>query len=378
MDFNYLVVRPNWHVILIHYPLALLSLGLVIEIFSLFWRRGGFRRAGRWMILLGTLLAIPAITTGLYALANVVGGNDDMIWAQHRMHASLSGAQWSLLIHHMWWNIAGVGCFVAAVIVWLGGSDRFRRRLHWPLLLLAIAGGVCLICGAWHGGEMVYGRGLAVGMPTAALTTGGSRMERLRQAVPPLQLHLLLAGLTIAMAAAALGLSFRALAELRASRAKDEADMDNLPPFAPDERIIDALRGDAANQAEPASYPPARFWLLTVVLGLLTAAAGLWVMEIWNWEQLRRFWLDHHRELAHAAGGTSIIVLSLLLAAVTRWARRSGWLMGILSLLLVLAVAAQIWLGVLLAFDSMEGPVWRFNRPEPMARQSAMVEVSRR
>ncbi len=371
MDLNHLIVRPNWHVILIHYPLGLLSLGLVIEIFSVFWRRGGFRRAGRWMILLGTLLAIPTVTTGLFAMAQVVGGNDDMSWIQHRMQAPLSAAQWSLLVHHMWWNIAGVACFVLAVIVWLGGSDRFRRRLHWPLLLLAIAGGICLIAGAWHGGEMVYGHGLAVAGRTAPVSQQGSTLERLRQTFPPLQLHLLLAGLTIAMAAAALGLSFRSLAELRTAGAREKAEMEDLPAFAPDERIIDALRGTEQDRVPPAEYPPGRFWLLAALLGVVTAAAGLWVMNVWDWRELQRFWLDHHRELGHVAGGTSIIVLSLVLAAVTRWARRSGGILGILSLLLVLAVAAQIWLGVLLAFDSMQGPVWRFNPALPTTGQKA-------
>jgi uncharacterized membrane protein len=370
MDLSYLIVHPNWHVILIHYPLALLSLGLVIEVFSVFWRRGGFRKAGRWMLLLGTLLAIPAVTTGLYAMTKVIGGDDDMTWAQHRLQAPLNGAQWSLLIEHLWWNVGGVACFVFAAVVWLGGSDRFRRRLHWPLLLLAIAGGVCLVFGAWHGGEMVYAHGLAVGGTTATLGADGGAVKQLRHIVHPLQLHLLLAGLTFALAAAALGLSFRALAELRTASEHEEAEMQNMPTFAQDERIIEALRGDDGDQFAPAAYPPARFWLLAALLGILTAAAGLWIMQIWNWDHLQRFWLDNHRELAHAAGGTSIIVLSLLLAAATRWARRNGWLLGILSLLLVLAVAAQIWLGVLLAFDSMKGPVWRFNPPAATAATS--------
>lgn len=47
-------ISPNWHVILIHYPLGLLAVGILIEFFSfLGWRRSGFRTAGRWMILLG-------------------------------------------------------------------------------------------------------------------------------------------------------------------------------------------------------------------------------------------------------------------------------------------------------------------------------------
>ena len=36
-------IRPNWHVILIHYPLGLLVVGILIELFAFLWRRSGFR-----------------------------------------------------------------------------------------------------------------------------------------------------------------------------------------------------------------------------------------------------------------------------------------------------------------------------------------------
>src|SRR5687768_10037846 len=67
------LVNPNFHVILIHFPIGLLLTGTLIELFSfLGWRRSGFRIAGRWMILLGALLAIPTAFAGIYALSDVV------------------------------------------------------------------------------------------------------------------------------------------------------------------------------------------------------------------------------------------------------------------------------------------------------------------
>ena len=64
-------VNPNLHVILIHLPLALLFIGTLIELFAVvFWRRGQFRVAGRWMILIGALSAAPTATSGLYAMAD--------------------------------------------------------------------------------------------------------------------------------------------------------------------------------------------------------------------------------------------------------------------------------------------------------------------
>jgi len=387
------LIQPNWHVILIHYPLALLSLGILIELLSFFWRTGGLRTAGRWMILLGTLLCIPTVTTGIYAFRDVVGGHDGISWASRKAHAPLSAAQWHLLIEHLWWNVGGTVAFLLAVIIWIGSSNRWRNRLHWPLLVVLLIGMACLTFGAWHGGEMVYARGVAVAQvnPAAAgpaLDESAAEAQHgyaLEQIIPPMQLHLLLAGFTFALAAAALGLSYRSLAEWHAARSGQDQDLeehdDPLQAYRGvpehDERIVDALRGEESLPGgiiAPPKYPPARFWLLTLALGILTALAGLWMVEVisppqqwFSWADLQHEFLHSHRDAAHILFGSAIIVLSLILAVWTRWVRGSRWLLSLLSLLLVLAVAAQIWLGILLTFDSMRGSLIHFNPPAATA-----------
>ena len=64
-------INPNWHVLLIHYPLGVFVLGMVVELFSLLYRGTSLRAAGRWMILIGALSAVPTALTGIYAFANV-------------------------------------------------------------------------------------------------------------------------------------------------------------------------------------------------------------------------------------------------------------------------------------------------------------------
>src|SRR5205807_2675734 len=64
-------LNPNYHVILIHYPLGVFVLGVILEMFSFFWRKSSVRSAARWMILLGALLSIPAATSGIAALDEV-------------------------------------------------------------------------------------------------------------------------------------------------------------------------------------------------------------------------------------------------------------------------------------------------------------------
>ncbi len=371
-----ITIHPNWHAAFIHFPIGLLSIGVLIELFSFLWPRGSFRTAGRWMIGLGALLCIPAVTTGLYAFASVVGGTDDMTWAARKAASSLSGAQWHLIVEHLWWNVGGTAAFIIAVIVWIGSSNHWRDKLHWPLLVLVLIGMACLISGSWHGGEMVYAHGVAVtpaGKATIAAASaktasheGGDEAEKLKQEIDPLQVHTLLAGFLFALAAGSLGLSYRSLAELRSAQlqgidlddAQHAGGYQGVPEH--DERIIDALRGEEGVVIRPPQTPPARFWLLTVLVGIPTAISGLCVAEALSWQRITEEFNGAQRDAAHMVLGAGIIVLALILAAVTRWARRSGILLSLFSLLLIIAVAGQIWLGVLLTFDSMHGPLTRF------------------
>lgn len=362
------LIHPNYHVILIHFPLALLGLGIFIELFSFLWPRGSFRVAGRWMIVLGALLAIPAATAGIYAFRDVVGGTADMTWIEHKTTAPLSTNQWDHLTDHLWLNVAAVSIFLVAVIVWIGASDAWRRRLHWPILLILVIGMGLLTMGAWHGGEMVYVDGVAVahaGSPAEHTVehAAAARPHGIEKLIDPMQAHLILVGLTLAFAAAAIGLSFRSIAEAREALEPHptEIPVAQIPPVsaaeltapaASDDQIATALRGEVMLVLPPPHYPPARFWLLAVLLGLLAAVAGLWLAEAWTWAEIKET-LENSRDLAHGILGTSIIVLSLILAGIARWSRRSSAVLSVFTMLLILAVAAQIWMGVLLTFDGM-------------------------
>jgi hypothetical protein len=69
------------------------------------------------------------------------------------------------------------------------------------------------------------------------------------------------------------------------------------------------------------------------------------------------------RRLYHVISGGVIVFVPLLLALITRVSRRPKALLSLLSLVLLAAVALQVWLGVLLMFDTPDGPVTHFNRP---------------
>ena len=399
-------VNPNLHVALLHFPLALLIAGTLVELFSFLYRRHAFRAAGRWMIFLGALSGIPTAMSGVYALADVSlqtvpsaqpwdeAAADSTLW-QHPQRAQM-------MRDHVALQSWGVGVAVLAVVVWVGASDRWRARLHLPMLALLIIASGLTIAGSWHAGEAVYTYGVAVEteaatrpsmadmVEPATAPAGAGAAETTRQRIirraeyfaPPVQMHMIAAGVTVALAMASLALSFRA-----ANSLAPRTDADNIaealgPRDAPSSSasvVADLEREDRRRRrGEPQDpiprVPAARFWLLTFLVGLLTAVGGLVVLAIdsdtWKPPQLWSLvrvevegaspaWLT--RRMAHLCGGLSIVVLSLLLALVSRVATRSKLTLLIFAVLLLAAVAAQVWFGVLLTYDSIGGPVTRFN-----------------
>ena len=121
-------INPNFHVILIHYPLALIGVGLLIELFAFLWRRSTFRMAGRWMLL------VPAATSGLQAMSDVNRTPDTQSsnWAETRAASPIQGHAWEMMKDHAWLNASGTAIFLLVMVLWLGASDAWRGRLHFP------------------------------------------------------------------------------------------------------------------------------------------------------------------------------------------------------------------------------------------------------
>jgi uncharacterized membrane protein len=351
------LIHPNWHVVLIHYPLALLTIGLAIELFGFAYRHSTFRRAGRWMLLIGALACLPTATSGLYAYYDTVryAGQGEVsmepggdAWYQLTRAAGdrLTQAQRDDLKHHMWRTGSGTIILLLAMIPYLGASDRWRRRLYVPCLLLVTFAVAVLVWGAWYAGESVNTRGTAMKWNA---TAGG--------AVPPLQVHVVLAGLTMALAIGALGLSVRKLSMRDGvgpapAKQQEPRALEYAPPPVQVNMIV---------VAEPVH--PGRFWLIAAVLGLATAAAGVWVAGA-SWEQIQPL-LGQPRDLAHISFGVGIVLLALVLGALTRWGAGRRWLIAAVGVLLMAMVAAQVWVGILLMYDGSDkgSSVVRFRTP---------------
>ncbi len=381
-------INPNWHIILIHYPLGLLSIGVLIELFSFLWRRHAFRQAGRWMILLGALLMIPTAFSGAYAFRDALQTDftDPMErWPVVVDNSGWSTTQWELMEDHVWLTGTATLVFVISVITWLSCSDRWRRRLYAPVLTALVAGVGLMGVGAWHSGEAVYLHGTAVEIvgnnsasPVGVSKSAEDLNAKAKYFVPPLQLHLLLAGLVGSFTVASLALSVRRWVEIRGQMGPAEVMTGDSPDATVPILANIELEQRRSADADSSRTVAGRWWLLTGVLGIFTAAAAAWaVEESWNLEEIKHLFLDPEertteaRLFYHVIGGGVIILIPLVLALLTRFSRGGRLLGGVLIGALVLVLGVQTWLGVAMLFDGHRGPLLRLTpRDDPAMRST--------
>jgi uncharacterized membrane protein len=428
-------ISPNWHVILVHAPLGLLSVGIIMEFFGFLWRRSTARIAARWMIAVGAVTAVPAATSGIYGYYDAVspitssaGGENanfgdkwidlkdsagaERMFEQPKVKGEESAAE--LLRHHIWWNASATGIIFLVVFLWIALTDRWRRRLYFPLLALLIAGEGLMILGSHFGGQAVYRHGIGQEPPAASAEVKPTREEVLAAYAPPAQVHVTMAGWMISLALIALALSVRAIVASESPAAADEnwyrehggaagdevSDAVGLNPdvplTAPDAASpfdvapgVGTVRrppagtvvtpGGAPAGVLPAKIPASRFWVLACVCAVIALASGLWIVGFYGMKDkgdfLKNLFLHSQkdRQKYHAWLGSAIVVLTLVLALVALGARRAKWIISAVSVLLLLSIAAEVWIGILLMFDGGQGPVKGFNPPKKAKSEARQV-----
>lgn len=363
------LIQPNFHAVLVHYPIALLTLGVFIEVFGFFWRRSGVRTAGHWMIVLGTLACIPALTTGLYALRQTAApGVLSGPWYAAVTQSTWTFDHWEVLSSHVSFMVGASLVLLISIVVWLGSADNARSRIYllgMAILLVCVS---LIVAGAGEGGELVYKHATAVGLaPPPPVDPNATWLERLAVLIDPVELHLLLVGVAVALIGTSLALSVRRSAIAWENQmAETKATAAGLKPAAD--------RGNMNFLNIPMIYP-ARFWVLSGIVTLMAAAAGLWIIGEWTPGALLHHLSqerheDHWRTVLHANTAAVLILLILLLAMMMRWFPRRRFMMGIITTLLVMAVALQAWTGVLMLFDGSDGPLMHFTR-QPVAQTPA-------
>ncbi|BAY65660.1 hypothetical protein NIES22_57670 [Calothrix brevissima NIES-22] len=140
----------NVHPMFVHFPLALLSVGLLFDILGYLLKKSSLSSAGWWCFSLGVLSAIVTVFTGMQA--------------EHTV--KVSGEAHEILEKHEHFQITSTVVFV---VLWIWRSitrEGIPKFAIIYLVITAIAVGA-IIYGSHYGGELVYeyGVGTAVQPP---------------------------------------------------------------------------------------------------------------------------------------------------------------------------------------------------------------------
>jgi uncharacterized membrane protein len=149
LQFRGLEALQNIHPLVVHYPVALLSLSALLYVGAWVSRRESWAWTALWMLTLGTLGAALAVWTGLRAGAGV------MVAQSVRDH---------ILIHHKHVMVA-VFAMSAALSAWAIIARPMPQRGRAGFVALMVAMALLLAAGADCGAWMVYGYNAGGNLP---------------------------------------------------------------------------------------------------------------------------------------------------------------------------------------------------------------------
>lgn len=142
-------IIPNWHPILVHFTVALLSISVALHLVVLVAGKASWRGAAltvaRWNLGLGIAFAALTLASGFYAYFTVA--HDDPAHLAMKDHRN--------------WALATLTVFtLLGLWHWMRhrGNSAVKRRFA----ALMVVGGLLLAVTAWKGGGLVYEHGLGV------------------------------------------------------------------------------------------------------------------------------------------------------------------------------------------------------------------------
>jgi uncharacterized membrane protein len=164
----------NVHPYFVHFPIALLSVGVLCDLFGIIFKKDSLRNAGWWIQLFGTAAIVVTVITGLLAESTV--GHSDTSHEIMETHKTL--------------ELVAVGIF-ALLFIWRSIQKTLlpSRNAGLPLLIVYLIIGVSAIgimfYGAHLGGRLVYEFG--VGGSAVSQPEGAGHQHNHDKAIPPLR-----------------------------------------------------------------------------------------------------------------------------------------------------------------------------------------------
>lgn len=137
---------PNLHPVFTHFPIALLTLGLVFDLLATLLKNMQLERVGWWSQLSGTIGLAGTVVSGLLAKSAL---------------SIPEGAKATLESHE---QIAFVlAALATGLLLWrISSRMLLPSRMRAVYLILLATTVIVMWVGAWYGGELVYSFGTGV------------------------------------------------------------------------------------------------------------------------------------------------------------------------------------------------------------------------
>lgn len=151
----------NVHPLFVHFPIALLSLAILLDVLGYFLKKQSLLNAGWWTFLFGVISAIVTVATGLQAEKTV----------------SLSQQAHDVLETHQRFQTYTTLVFVV-LLIWRSLKKGALPRPAIAYLVVAAIATATILYGADYGGRLVYQYG--VGTSVQPASTQGTKSELLQ------------------------------------------------------------------------------------------------------------------------------------------------------------------------------------------------------
>lgn len=156
-------IIPNWHPILVHFTLALLSVSTLLFVAGTLIRKeplhSQLASAARWNLWIGALAAVFTVLAGAYAFSTVPHSSE-------AAHMAMK--------NHRVWALSTAGAFIAlalwSIMAALRGKAKFEGGRHYFFVVLMVGASLLLATTGYKGAELVYRHGLGV-KPVQAKTS---------------------------------------------------------------------------------------------------------------------------------------------------------------------------------------------------------------
>jgi len=131
----------EFHPILVHFPIVLLIFGLLFDLLSVVFRKEAcLSKAGFWLLLAGTITAVPTVLAGILFTAFLTGDAGDLK-VKHETFALITLC---------------LAVVTSGFRIYLVSAKKENTGLKWPALILYILTAACVSVTGFLGGTLVY------------------------------------------------------------------------------------------------------------------------------------------------------------------------------------------------------------------------------